>query len=133
MKTTLRQIREHSPCQFGWIKLLENLGKTKADDDPLSILTVLESNGLYDALWCLRAVKNHDKEIRLYAVWCARQVQHLMRDQRSLDALDVAERFANGDATQKEFAAAWEAAGEAAWAAQKQRLVEICLQIGEQA
>ena len=113
MKTTLNQIRKHSPCASGWQKLLTYLGKTKADDEPLAITTILDSNGFNDALWCLRAVEGYDKEIRLFAVWCARQVQHLMTDKRSLDALDVAERYANGEATQDELVAA----GDAAWAA----------------
>lgn len=117
MKTTLNAIREHSPCHEGWTKLLKHLGKTKADDEPVSIVTVLDSNGLDDALWCLRAVKGHDRELRLYAVWCARQVQHLMTDPRSIAALDVAERFANGEATDEERDAAWADAGAAAWAA----------------
>ena len=123
MQTTLNAIRKHRPCERGWEKLLRSLGKTKPDDEPLSILAVLESNGLDDALWCLRAVEGYDKEIRLYAVWCARQVQHLMVDPRSLKALDVSEAFANGQATKEEldaagyaaWAAAWEAAGYAAW------------------
>ncbi len=110
MKTTLNQIRAKGPCTSGWVKLLAHLGKTKADDEPLSIITILDSNGLDDALWCLRAVEGHDKEIRLYAVWCARQVQHLITDPRSLAALDVAERYANGDATKDELDAAARAA-----------------------
>lgn len=118
MKTTLNKIRTHSPCESGWKKLLNHLGKTKADDEPLAITTVLDSNGFYDALWCLLAVEGHDREIRLYAVWCARQVQHLMTDKCSLDALDVAERYANGQATKDELdaarVAAWTAARDAA-------------------
>jgi hypothetical protein len=114
MKTTLNQIRAKSPCQSGWTKLLAYLGKTKADDEPISIATILDSNGLDDALWCLQAVKGRDREIRLFGVWCARQVQHLMTDPRSIAALDVAERFANGEATQYELNAA---ASDAAWAA----------------
>ena len=113
MKTTLNAIRKHSPCADGWEKLLTYLGKTKADDEPLAITTIIDSNGLDDAIWCLQAVEGYDKEIRLYAVWCARQVQHLLTDQRSLDALDVAERYANGDATDAELTAA----RDAAWAA----------------
>jgi len=121
MKTTLNKIREHEPCKSGWEKLLKYLGKTKADDEPLLITTILDSNGLDDAIWCLRAVEGRDKDIRLYAVWCARQVQHLLPDQRRLAALDVAERYANGEATEDELnatrAAAWSAAGAAAWSA----------------
>jgi hypothetical protein len=119
MKTTLNKIRAHSPCANGWEKLLKNLGKIKADDEPLALTTILESNGLDDALWCLRAVDGHECEMRLFAVDCARSVQHLMTDKRSLDALDVAERFANGLATQTELAVAWASAGDAAGDAAK--------------
>ena len=121
MKTTLNKIREHNLCTDGWEKLLSYLGKTKADDEEISVLTILDSNGLDDAIWCLRAVEGKDREVRLFAVWCARQVQHLMKDQRSLDALDVAERYANGEATDAELAAAareaWAVAAWEAWAA----------------
>ena len=117
MKTTLNKIRAHSPCDSGWKRLLKNLGKTKADDEPLALTAILESNGLDDALWCLRAVEGHKREMRLFAVECARSVQHLMTDKRSLDALDVAERYANGQATQAELAAARDAARAAAYAA----------------
>ena len=112
MNTTLIAIREHNPCTNGWKKLLSHLEKTKADDELLPITTILDSNGVEDALWCLRAVGGRDREIRLYAVWCARQVQHLMADQRSINALDVAVRHANGTATDDELAAA----RAAAWA-----------------
>ena len=114
MKTTLNKIRACSPCTEGWTKLLKNLGKTHADDEPLAITTILDSNGLEDALWCLRAVDGYQREIRLYAVDCARSVQHLMNDARSIAALDVAERHANGLATDSELAAAGAAAMDAA-------------------
>jgi hypothetical protein len=74
--TTLNKIRAYSPCGGGWGKLLRHLGKTQADDEPLALVTILDSNGLDDALWCLRACDGIDREARLYAVWCARQVQH---------------------------------------------------------
>ena len=114
MKTTLNAIRARGPCADGWRKLLAYLGKTEADDEPLSLLTILESNGLDDALWALRAVQGYDHEKRLYAVWCARQVEHLLIDQRSLNALEVAERFARGRATREELDAAGAAATAAA-------------------
>ena len=117
MKTTLNKIRSHAPCAEGWEKLLSYLGKTKADDEPLLITTILDSNGLDDAIWCLRTVEGYDREIRLFAVWCARQVQHVMTDQRSPDALDVAERYANGEATEKEMDAALSDAASATPAA----------------
>ena len=123
MNTTLNQIRAHSPCTNGWTKLLSYLGKTKADDEPLSIVTILESNGFDDALWCLRAVEGHDREIRLYAVWCARQVQFLMTSEEARAALDVAEMHANGLADDDELAAAY---GEAQAAALYAARVASC-------
>jgi hypothetical protein len=117
MKTTLNKIRFCSPCKVGWEKLLAHLGKTKADKEPLPILTILDSNGFGDALWCLRAVEGYDKKKRLLAVSFARRVQHLMRDQRSIAALNVAERYANGKATDEELKAAAAASSAAAWVA----------------
>ena len=111
--TTLNRIKAHSPCEDGWKKLLNHLGKTKADDEPLSFAVILKSNGVEDALWCCRCEPQYAKEWRLFAVWCVRQQAHLLTDQRSKDALDVAERHAHGKATDEELAAAW----AAAWAA----------------
>jgi len=56
-----------------------------------------------------------DRELRLFAVFCARQVEHLLTDQRSLSAIATAERYANGEATSDELAAACAAACAAAW------------------
>jgi hypothetical protein len=61
------------------------------------------------------------RTLRLFAVWCARQALALIDnpDPRSIAACDVAERFANGQATNDELAAAraaaWAAARDAAW------------------
>ena len=115
--TTLNRIRDHGPCADGWQKLLKHLGKTQADDEPLPFSVILESNGLADALWCCRVEPQYAKEWRLYAVWCGRQVQHLMTDQRSIDALDVAEKYATGCVTDSELDAARLAARDAAWEA----------------
>jgi hypothetical protein len=126
--TTLNEIRACHPCHDGWEKLLKTLDKTKADDEPLSLLTILDSNGLDDALWAARAFNGHDRDFRLFGVWAARQVQHLMTDPRSLNALDVAEQFASGlvdaaalaEAGAAARAAAGAAAWEAAWAAARE-------------
>lgn len=114
--TTLNHIREHNPCADGWRKLLTHLGKNDPYA-PLAYSTILESNGLDDALWCLRAEPQHSRIWRMYAVRCARRVQHLMTDERSIQALDVAERHARGEATDSELTTAWDAAKDAAWTA----------------
>lgn len=115
--TTLNKIKKHSPCGDGWENLLTFLGKTEADDEPLSYLTILESNGLDDCLWAARAddSEDADKFWRLLACDFAEHVNPT--DPRSINAIAVARKFANGDATSKELAAAWEAAWEAARAA----------------
>ena len=115
LTTTLNRIREHRPCKEGWEKLLKHLGKTQGDDEILPYTVILDSNGLDDALWCCRAEPQYSREWRLFAVWCAEQVQPLMKDERSLDAIDVARKFAEGEATQEELNAAWDAVRDAAW------------------
>ena len=114
MKTTLNKIKFYSPCKDGYKKLLTYLGKTEADDEPLYFSTILESNGLSDCIWCFRAAPEYNNEWRLFAVWCARQVQHLMQDSRSINALEVAEKFAMGNASNDELVAARDAARDAA-------------------
>ena len=112
--TTLNKIKAASPCSDGWIKLLKHLSKTKADDEPLSFSVIVESNGIGDALWAAKTAPEHDKTWRLFAVWCARQVQHLMKDERSITAIDVAERHAHGLVSDDELDAAWDAASAVA-------------------
>ena len=78
-------------------------------------------------LWILKAIDapKDKKNLRLFAVWCARNTPladgrktgDLLTDRRSLNALEVAERFANGEATEWELDAAWDAAWAAARAA----------------
>jgi hypothetical protein len=117
MKTTLKKIKQHSPCPSGWTKLLTFLDKTEADDEKLALLTILESNGLQDALWALRCVEGHDREIRLMACDFAESVVHLTNDERCLNAIKVSRYYANGLATSEELDAASGAATAAARAA----------------
>ena len=84
--TTLAAIRAASPCEEGWRKLLGVLGKTSADDEPLDLLTVLDSNGLDDALWVLSYAMPDDRLARHFQAWCAEQVLHLFEAERPDDA-----------------------------------------------
>lgn len=126
---TLYALRKAGACFGGYNKIvraLQGAEFTSADDEresyirfshkgPVTLESILASNGLDDSLWALRCVPHVDRDARLFAVWCARQVQHLMTDQRILNALDVAESFANGNATEDERDAALYAALYAAW------------------
>ena len=132
--TTLKQLRKAGACVNGYNKLVRHIQQVPftqddksrdkhirfAHSEPISLKTILDSNGFDDALWSLQACKKSkdmQRSERLFAVWCARQVQHLMTDQRSINALEVAEKHANGLATDEELAAAWDAAWDAARAA----------------
>jgi hypothetical protein len=59
-----------------------------------------------------------DATFRLFLVGCCCRVAHLLRDPRSLDALDVGEAFAQGVGSPDRLAAAREAAEQAAWEAE---------------
>ena len=107
MYTTLNDIRAFNPCKEGWKTLLKSLGKTEADDEPLPLLQILESNGLFDALWCIRAVDGFESEKQLLAVAFAREVEHMLQDSRLLNAINVAEKHAKGLATKMELKEAW--------------------------
>ena len=65
MKTTLKQIRAARPCglrldedgeRIGYLKLKHYLGQGYGDDTPISLVTVLDSNGLGDARIALVAL-----------------------------------------------------------------------------
>lgn len=124
LTTTLNRIYACNPCSEGWQRALEKAGKTQGDDEPITYAEIIDAAGLEDALWCCRAEPQQSHIWRRYAVWCARQVQHLMADKRSVAALDVAERHANGQATDDDLAAARAAAWEATKAATAARAAQ---------
>lgn len=97
--TTLNKILACSPRQDRWEHLLNHLGKTDADDEPLSYASILESNGLTDALWCCGAEDHYDRYWLRFGMACASRVRHLMADPRISAVFDVAERYLSGKAT----------------------------------
>ena len=119
METTINNglIRSFNPCY-------DPATKGIPDDETLPVLEWIEKYRAVvpanDILWLmLRNGFMSDKDLRLFAVWCAREALKLVEnpDQRSIDACNVAERYANEQATDEELEAAWEAAREAAWEA----------------
>ena len=111
---TLQKINDKNPCLSGWDTILAAHGGENADmNAEFPLVDALETNGLDDVIWAMQCLPEYDREWRLFAVWCARQVHHLMTDPRSIDTLDVAERFANGQATVCELTAARAAAKDA--------------------
>lgn len=69
-------------------------------DEPFPMADLLERHlDLEDVLWVLGCHSEYDHLWRKFAVWCARQAEHLMTDNRCLDALDVAWRYSEGEAS----------------------------------
>lgn len=105
-----------------------------AEDWQGSVLDILRMKDIpvEDRIWCGIMALN-EKQQRLFACWCAREVQKLAPDHvdsRSVKAIEVAERYAHGEATGEELAEArsamlfaasaardeaWDAAWHAAW------------------
>ena len=109
MKTfTIADIRSWDPCY--------DPNKHLPEDWSGTVLEILNYKTISpkDKLWVVCREDLIDaKTLRLFAVWCARQVEHLMTDNKSKQALDVAERFAHGKATSGELACANVAAAAA--------------------
>ena len=119
---TIEDIRALNPCYDPARFLPEDWTGTALD-----ILRV-ESCPPEDRLWVvLNEGWIDDRTMRLFAVWCAREALKLIDnpDPRSVAAVNVAERFANGESTAEELAAARAAAWAAARDAQVKKLVEM--------
>lgn len=135
--TTFRKLHEAGACTERYRFLAKALGgiKTYGKDTPITLLQILDINGLDDALWALRACDDAEVFSRLLACDYAEHVLHLFEaqcpgDDRPHKTIEVARRYARGEATKEELAvasdrAAWYAArdagyaGYAAWAAER--------------
>ena len=90
--------------------------------DPTAMLEAISTSGdpVTDSMGRLVS----DRKLRLFACACCRQIWHLLADERSRQAVEVAERYVDGEASDKErdvardaaWDAAWDGAWDAAWA-----------------
>ena len=85
-------------------QMLARLGKTEADRHPLTLVRLLEINGVHDALWCIDRMWPEKLRIKM-ACRFAREVERQM-PQASKDALAVFERYTDGGVSEEEFQAA---------------------------
>jgi len=107
--TTFRQLKENEACVDSYKKLAKNLGGIKkyGKDTPITFEQIYNSNDYEDTLWALRVVDDKYYLLwRHFAVDCAKQVEHLMEDERSISALVVARNYANGLTTNAELSSA---------------------------
>ena len=123
--TSFRLLHDAGACKERYRFLAKALGGIKAygRDTPITLLQILDINGLDDALWALRACDDAEVFSRLLACDYAEHVLHLFEaqcpgDDRPHKAIEVARRYARGEAMEEALAAAWyaaDSAAEAAW------------------
>ena len=136
MSTLKNWLEEHGACEDGsrWALRTgcETIEEIWLRDDlkPVWRIWIATRNGMVS-----------DRVLRKFACACVRQVWHLLTDERSRNAVEVAERFADGNATKEELkqakhaacavacaaacAAASDAASDAAREAQAKILLEL--------
>ena len=123
LTTTFRLLRKASASPACYELLQKSLPREEyTDDTPINLLTILETNGLDDAIWALSATaENCEKVARLMAADFAEQVlplwQKYSQDKRPELAIKAARDFAHGLITILELAAARAAVWAAAAAA----------------
>jgi len=123
LTTTFNELRKHGACVPGYKKLAEFLGGVSAygEDKPISLLTILESNGTADCIWSLRAALEAEKDYlaRMISADCAESVLHLYTakypdNDKPAKAIEAARKFAKGEITREELIEAKDAAAYAA-------------------
>lgn len=140
LHTTFNLLRKEGACSSGYGGLARALGGVRAygKDTPIPLIQVLDIRGLDDALWCLQCVlpsevEGRDRQARLLACDYAELMAHFWVAVPGVlwqpaDTISVSRRYARGQATPGELAAARTAAslavriaaeyeGFAAWAA----------------
>lgn len=103
-KATVGRYLSFVPCDSGVKTALERFDGKHTDETVLSIQEIWSSNGMYDAVWALRAIENRNAEIQLFACACARLILHTWEwefpgDFRPRMAIYAAELYAIGIGT----------------------------------
>ena len=109
---TLQQIRDAGPCESGWRKLNKTLGNPDLSVE-ISIGDVVLSNGLDDALWCLRVLPPRERVAAIMP--SVRRASARTSDPRVHECIADIDRWLAGDASvdmRAAWAVAWTAAGE---------------------
>ena len=107
MKTTIEEILKFNPCQSGIDEFTKKYGRTSGE---VFFAEILESNGIQDAIWCLRVFPDYDINVMEFKYLCARRVEHYDKSGVAKECLDVLELYLDGKASKKELANAANAA-----------------------
>jgi len=103
LHTTLKHLRYHFACMPRYRKLRESLPRDHASDTPISLLHVLEFNGIKDAVWALRATIEPDGETMAREFIC-RVTENVLPtfeglfpdDKRPREAIEAARAYNKG-------------------------------------
>ena len=106
LTTTFELLRKADACTEGYRTLAKHLGGVGkyGADTPIDLLTILDSNGLMDTLWCLRATQQEADALtvaRLFAIDCAESALPIFEakypnDQRPRQAIQAAKDYMAG-------------------------------------
>ena len=124
LNTTFAKLHKHGACPEGYQKLARSLGGINkyGKDTLIPLDKIIESNGLQDTIWALRATTESSENLIIeFACQCAEHVLHFYTDKYPDDkrpqlAIEAA-RVCITDKSEAARAAAWDAAGDAAWEA----------------
>ena len=96
---TLKELRRAGACYSGYNKVVCNLKEIEytpkdrymsfAHTGDISLIEIIKTNGLIDAIWALNILKDKQYDISLYSLWCVRQLQHLMTTSDASNLNDI--------------------------------------------
>src|SRR5208283_869916 len=104
------ELVELDACPESIYVLRQGLPYAVTDETPIPAWEAASISPLNDALWVLDVHPALERQRRLFAVWCARSALIYTDDWRVVYAVNVAERYAHGQATRAQLAAASDAA-----------------------
>jgi len=115
MKTTFGKIKSFHPCKEGWRKLME-LNPENDMNKEVTILEILEHNGVRDAFWALRTQEYKDYCLILADI--AESVLHIFEekypdDKRPREAVNAIRLWSDEKITNQELAYYTTAAADA--------------------
>src|ERR1035437_8284248 len=123
LTTRLNLCKQNNACRTGYDTLLAFLGPDYGMDKPINLVAILESNGIKDTIWALRATKQDSKYIsRMFAADCAESVLRYYEDKYPNDnrvrkCTQAPRAYAEGKISLKQLRVARRAAADAAAAA----------------
>jgi hypothetical protein len=108
--TTLKLCKENNACESGYRMLSKSLPSGQDYDTLIPLTHVIESNGLVDAIWALRATTKPCRNfIAEFAVWCAEQVLDIYEkeypdDKRVRECLEGIRKYQRGEISKEDLA-----------------------------